>query len=139
MPTSAARVRRSCPVPPTSNVQHLAVQAGKDSKLRLINIANMSGQGAPGHTGGEIAIYNLPQGNVVLSQPAVWVNPADNSTWVFVVNGSGAAAYQLAISGTGAPSLTLKWNNGNARVLAAGRERRAVLPGRQHRPRRRSR
>ena len=102
------------PVPPSSSVQHLAAQAGKDGKLRLINVANMSGQGGPGHTGGEIAIYNLPNSNVVLSQPAVWVNPADGSTWVYVVNGSGAAGYQLVISGTGAPSLTLKWNNGNA-------------------------
>ena len=50
------------PVPASSVVQHLAVQGGKDAKVRLINLANMSGQGGPGHTGGEIgAIVGLPR------------------------------------------------------------------------------
>jgi hypothetical protein len=101
------------PVPAASSVPHLAVQAGKDSKLRLINIADM-GYSKSGHVGGEIAVYNLPNVKEVLSQPAVWVNPADGSTWVFVVNGAGAAAYQLAIAANGTPSLALKWNNVNA-------------------------
>ncbi len=100
------------PVPASSAVQHLAVQAGKDSRLRLINLANLSGQGGPGHTGGEIgAIINLPQGGVVLSQPAVWVNPADGSTWIFIVNGSGASALRVNFDGSGNPSLTVQWQN----------------------------
>ena len=84
-----------------SNVQHLAMQGGKDAKIRLLNLANLSGQGGPGHTGGEVAaIINVPQGGGVLSQPAVWVNPADGSTWVFIVNGSGASALRLTIDGS---------------------------------------
>jgi hypothetical protein len=103
------------PVPANSNVQHLGVLGGKDQKLRLINLANMSGLNGPGHTGGHIgALVSLPNANVVLSQPAAWVNPADGTTWVFVVNGSGAAAYRLAVDGSGNPSLALQWNNGNA-------------------------
>ncbi len=81
------------PVPPESTVPHLAVQGGKDALLRLLNLANLSGQGGPGHVGGEIGpIINVPQGGGVFSQPAVWINPADSSTWVFVVNGNGASA-----------------------------------------------
>src|SRR5205085_5656249 len=42
------------PAPANSTVQHLAVQGGKDAKLRLLNLDNLSGQGGPGHTGGEV-------------------------------------------------------------------------------------
>ncbi len=106
------------PVPVTSTVQHLAAQAGKDAQIRLINLANMSGLGGPGHVMGELGaiqvgtVLNLPQGGVVLSQPAVWVNPADNSTWVFVVNNNGSAAYKVVYDGANNPSLSLQWNNG---------------------------
>ncbi|MEP6939797.1 MAG: PQQ-binding-like beta-propeller repeat protein [Rudaea sp.] len=103
------------PVPATSKIQHLAVQSGKDGKLRLLNLANMSGAGAPGNLGGEIgAIINVPQGGAVRTQPAVWVNTADSSTWVFVVNTSGASGLQLTFDGSGNPSLVSKWSMGGA-------------------------
>jgi FG-GAP-like repeat/PQQ enzyme repeat len=98
------------PVIPTSIFPHLAVQSGKDGKIRLINLADMSGQGGPGHTGGEVAaLINVPQGGGVLSQPATWTNPADASTWVFIVNGSGASALRLNVDGSGHPSLLPQW------------------------------
>ena len=100
------------PVPANSKVQHLAVQGGKDSKLRLLDVANLSGLGGPGNVGGEIGlIINVPQGGVVLSQPAVWVNPADASTWVFVVNASGASGLRLNFDASGNPSLAPQWQN----------------------------
>jgi hypothetical protein len=100
------------PVPANSTVQHLAVQGGKDAKLRLLNLANLSGQGGPGHVGGEIGtIVNVPQGGVVLTQPAVWVNPADGSTWIFVVNGNGASGLRLNFDVNGNPSLAPQWQN----------------------------
>jgi len=100
------------PVPANSVVQHLAVQGGKDAKLRLLNLANLSGQGGPGHLGGEIgAIINVPQGGVVLTQPAVWVNPADGRTWIFVVNGNGASGLRLNFDVNGNPSLAPQWQN----------------------------
>jgi hypothetical protein len=100
------------PVPANSNVQYLAVQGGKDRLLRLINLANLSGQGRPGQTGGEVqAAFNVPQGGNVLSQPAVWVNPADNSTWVFVTTGSGISGLKLAVDASGNPSLASQWSN----------------------------
>lgn len=56
----------------------------------MINLANLSGQGGPGHTGGEIDLpISVPQGGEVLTQPAVWRNPKEGSTWVFVANDSG--------------------------------------------------
>src|SRR5947207_8492964 len=103
------------PVPANSTVQHLAVQSGKDSKLRLLNLANLSGQGGPGHVGGEVGtltnVINVPQGGVVLTQPAVWVNPADSTTWVFVVNSNGASGLQLVFDANGNPSLSPRWQN----------------------------
>jgi hypothetical protein len=54
----------------------------------------------------------VPQGNAVVQQPATWINPADNSTWVFVVNGNGASGLRLNIDVNGTPSLVTQWNNG---------------------------
>ncbi len=111
------------PVPASSNVQHLGLQSGKDGMLRLLNLSNLSGQGGTGHTGGEIgAPIPVPQGGGVLTQPAVWTNPADGSTWVFVANGSGFSALKLVITG-GTPSLTTMWQNttnGSSPIIAAG-------------------
>jgi hypothetical protein len=100
------------PVPANSIVQHLAVQSGKDAKLRLINLANLSGQGGPGYVSGEIGpVISVPQGGVVLTQPAVWINPADGTTWVFVVNSNGASGLQLIVDVNGNPSLAPRWQN----------------------------
>ncbi|HEY6854140.1 MAG TPA: PQQ-binding-like beta-propeller repeat protein [Gemmatimonadales bacterium] len=101
------------PVPAGSLVQRLAVQGGKDNKLRLINLSNLSGQSAPGHTGGEVqAAFNVPQGGNVLAQPAVWVSPVDGSTWVFVTTGGGISGLKLALDASGNPSLVAQWQNG---------------------------
>jgi PQQ-like domain len=100
------------PEAPTSKYPHMAVQVGKDSQVRLLNLDNLSNTVAgpsPGHLGGEIQKQALPQGGVVLPQAAVWVNPADGSTWVFIVNGSGATAYKLSIDGSGNPTLAKQW------------------------------
>lgn len=94
------------PAPANSNLQHLAVQSGKDGMLRLLNLANLSGQGGPGHTAGSISPpIALRQGGGVFSQPAVWVNPADGSSWFFVVNGKGASAVRLDVDNAGNPSI----------------------------------
>jgi hypothetical protein len=98
----------------------LAVQSGKDSKLRLIDLTDMSGQGGPGHVGGEIELQSLPQGGGVLTVPAVWVNPADGTTWVFYFNNSGGSAMRLEFPG-GVPSLVKQWQtpmNGTSPLVA---------------------
>lgn len=91
---------------------HLAVQGGKDSVLRLLNLDNLSGQGQPGKTGGEVFTISLPVGGQILTQPAVWTNPADGGVWVFIANGSGLAALQLVLDGSGNPSLVSRWTGG---------------------------
>ena len=97
------------PVPANSNVQHLAVQGGKDAKLRLINLANLSSQPVtpgPGHTGGEVQLaFAIPQGGGVFSQQAVWVNPSDGTTWVFVGTSGGVSGLRLNVDANGNPSL----------------------------------
>jgi outer membrane protein assembly factor BamB len=97
-------------LPAAGYAGRLAVQSGKDANLRLINLANLSGQGGPGHTGGEIQILPVPQGGQVLTTPAVWINPLDGSTWVFVTNGSGSSGLKLTVSG-GVPMLGAQWHN----------------------------
>jgi outer membrane protein assembly factor BamB len=98
--------------PDSGKYPHLAVQGGKDSILRLINLDNLSGQSGVGFTGGEIFTTTVPMGGQILPQPAVWTNPADRSTWIFVSDNSGMAAYQLAVNVAGDPSLILKWTSG---------------------------
>ncbi len=104
---------------------HLAIQSGKDSCVRLINLDDMSGQGGPAHSGGELNAATSCStdgmgGDVVFPQPAVWVNPADNSTWVYVTNGDKINAYTLDVSGT--PSLSKMWTGpgGTSAAIANG-------------------
>lgn len=104
------------PVPAASAIKHLAVQGGKDQNLRLLNLDNLSGQGGPGHVGGEVSgsLNPVPQGGSVLTQPAVWTNPADSTTWVFVANANGISGLQLSVDSAGIPSLNPVWQNGGA-------------------------
>ncbi|HEX3121964.1 MAG TPA: PQQ-binding-like beta-propeller repeat protein, partial [Rhodanobacteraceae bacterium] len=54
-------------------------------------------------------------GPEIKSQPAVWVNPADRSTWVYVTTDfAGMAAYKIVLDGSGKPSLSLKWTGHSA-------------------------
>jgi hypothetical protein len=100
------------PTPAGSNYPHIGLQSGKDSRIRLVNLANLNGTGAPGPLGGEIAtIINVPQGGGVLTQPATWVNLADGTSWAFIVNNSGASALRIELVG-GNPSLSTRWQNG---------------------------
>ena len=59
---------------PTVGGKHYAIQGGKDAVLRLLDLDKL-GSGA-------ISTMKVPQGDEVLSQPAVWTNPNDNQTSV---------------------------------------------------------
>ncbi|TAM52008.1 MAG: hypothetical protein EPN53_06280, partial [Acidobacteria bacterium] len=93
------------PPPAGSVVAHVAVQSGKDAMLRLLDLGDLSGQGGPGHVGGELQRMPVPQGGQVLTAPAVWVNPADGATWVFVANGAGVSGLELGLNAGGTPQL----------------------------------
>ena len=117
----------------------LGLQVGKDACVRVVSLSNMSGLGEPGHTGGELQAMrfitdpvdncvtgNDPNGHggtsadEIKAQPAVWVNPADGSTWAYIANGNGMAAFQLTIPASGNPFLTLMWlaEGGNSPIVA---------------------
>ena len=104
-----------------SKYPHLAVQGGKDQVLRLINLDDMSGQGAPGKVGGEVGSVAVTTGGKLQAPSSTWMNPADGSTWVYVVSPTnGVSAYQLTISG-GSPALAPRWSasaatNGGATI-----------------------
>jgi hypothetical protein len=99
--------------------QHLGVQGGKDGCVRLLNLADLSGQGGPGHVGGELQFQDFPGGShctsgldmpEIKTQPAVWVNPDDGASWVYVATDyDGLAAYKVVLDGAGKPSLAMQW------------------------------
>jgi outer membrane protein assembly factor BamB len=93
------------PVPAGSTVAHLGLQSGKDAMLRLLNLADLSGLGGPGHLAGELQKIAVPQGGVVLTAPAVWVNPADGATWAFVANSLGISGLKLGLNASNVPQL----------------------------------
>jgi len=95
----------------TSKYPHLAAQSGKDALMRLINLDNMSGQGAAGNVAGEISTTPLSTAGEVQNPLATWVDPVDSSTWVFAVSPSnGMNAFRLAVDANGNPSLVAEWS-----------------------------
>jgi outer membrane protein assembly factor BamB len=101
------------PTPNGFPFPHIALQAGKEGVLRLLNVDNLSNQGTgpqPGRTGGELAaIHPLNQAGV-FTAPAAWVNPANGSTWVFVTTANNTFAYQLTTTNGSDATLTLVWS-----------------------------
>ncbi len=90
----------------------LGVHAGKDGVIRLVNLDDLSGHGAPGHVGGERQRLLLPQGGGNFSAPAVWIDE-DHRTWVYFSNGHGVAALELIDDGSG-PRLVARWTRAGA-------------------------
>ena len=102
--------------PANSTVAHIGMQTGKDAKLRLINLDDMSGQHGPAHVGGELQLINVPQGGGGMrEQPATWVNSAgDGATWLFVANGSGLSGLKLGLDGSNVPALSPVWQKSSS-------------------------
>jgi outer membrane protein assembly factor BamB len=93
-----------------SKTPYLAVQLGKDGKVRLLNRQNLSGQGGPNHVGGEVQTVNLPQGCTVPTHPAVW-NDSHGQTWIFVANNCGFSAFKVLTAANGTTSLQVAYSN----------------------------
>src|SRR5262249_5820587 len=104
--------------PAGSTIAHLGLQGGKDAMLHLLNMDDLSGQGGPGHVGGEISTFAVPQGGGILPQPVVWKNPNDSSTWVFVSNNSGTTGYKVTLGAGNVPQLTQQWRTSTAGTTA---------------------
>ncbi len=110
------------PPVPGSRVAQLGVQSGKDARLRLLDLADLSGQHGPGHTGGELANVAVPQGGDVLTQPLAWTDPVTGTTWVVVATDNGISGLSVAVA-NGVPTLTPVWTvrTGGFSPVLAGR------------------
>ncbi len=72
----------------------LALQSGKDGKLRLLDLRRLNGRGGAGPvTGGELQTLPAPGGSGVFTTPAVL--RAGRTTWAFVTTFDGTGAYRL--------------------------------------------
>jgi outer membrane protein assembly factor BamB len=95
---------------PPAGGRHLGVQIGKDGTVRLLDLDNLSGQGAPGRVGGELQNISLIPGNFAgsaLPQPAVWTDVhGDSSIWVFISATATLSGFQLTL---GTPQLQQRW------------------------------
>ncbi len=57
----------------------------------------------------------------MLTQPAIWTNPADNSVWAFVTTSNDICGVKLGADASGNPTLTVAWQTsagGNSPVVA---------------------
>ncbi len=92
------------PMQKGSLTPYLAVQAGKDSSVRLLNRQNLSGKGGPNHVGGELQTLNGAMNGSVLTQPIAW-NDAHNTTWVFVTNSGELVVFKVITDAHGHTTL----------------------------------
>jgi outer membrane protein assembly factor BamB len=101
-----------------TNVGRLAVQGGKDGNLRLVDLADLSGEGGPRHIGGELQVRQVQSTGPILTRPATWLAP-DGRTWVFVTTHRGTNAYSLDMR---SPRLRFRWFNtlGGTSPIIAG-------------------
>ena len=115
----------------------LGVQSGKDGRLRLLNLENLSGNGGPRTIGGELQILAVPQGGNVHTQPAAWLDTSMKKTWIFVANTRGISGLQLVAQPDGSPKLVEKWMDPTLRsstpivvdrvLYSAGRKRISAI------------
>ena len=99
----------------------LAVQGGKDDVLRLLDRANLSGRGGPGHLGGELLSIPMPQHGPMRTAGLTWQDTPAN-TWVFLANENGLAAVRLTSSARGVTMRTAWMAHGGftSPILAGG-------------------
>jgi hypothetical protein len=97
---------------PNSKTPYLLVQGGKDGVVRLLNRQNLSGQGGPGHVGGELQAIPHP-GCAMFNQSAVWqqANQGANqgATWVFIADDCTLTGYKVVTDPQGATTLQQAW------------------------------
>jgi outer membrane protein assembly factor BamB len=67
----------------------LALQSGKDGRMRVLDLAKLSGRGAGPTTGGELQTLSTPDGSGLFTAPAV------SGRFVFVASGGATAAYRV--------------------------------------------
>jgi outer membrane protein assembly factor BamB len=103
---------------PGSTVAHVVLMCGKDAQMRLLNANNLSGQGGPGHTGGDLSDTPLPQGGEAFSQFALWHEPSDNSYWVIASSTKGISGLIYTLDSANRPTLLPQWHLTNGWVTS---------------------
>src|SRR5579871_137248 len=107
---------------PQSKTPYLAVQAGKEGLLRVINRQNLSGQGGPAHVGGELQTVELPDLCPTLAQPVAWQD-SNGTVWLFVATLCHMDAFRVVTSAQGVTSLQKAWYLGieaTSPIMAGG-------------------
>jgi outer membrane protein assembly factor BamB len=110
------------PIIPQSRTPALAVQAGKEGLLRLLNRQNLSGQGGPAHVGGELQTVALPDLCPTLAQPLAWED-GSGSVWLFVATLCHMDAFKVVTSPQGVTRLQKAWYLGvesTSPIMAGG-------------------
>jgi hypothetical protein len=102
----------------TLAIPHLAVAVGKDGYVYLLNRDNLGGFGE-GPSGSDAVVQRIGPYGGVWSRPGVW--PGEGG-WVYIPTASGGNSssgssgnlrvYQYGLSGTGAPTLSLRATSG---------------------------
>jgi putative pyrroloquinoline-quinone binding quinoprotein len=106
------------PMPAAHASQHVGVQIGKDAKIRLIDLTNMSGTNLVGSTGGELQLIDVPQGGGGMSeQPATWIDD-NGDTWLMIANRAGVSGLKLRFTNQNVPFLETEWNHGGNALSA---------------------
>jgi outer membrane protein assembly factor BamB len=112
------------PTPDGKDWPRLGAQAGKDWRIRLLDLENLSGTGGPRAIGGELQIVPVPQTGEVLSQPAAWLDPRMQRTWLFVANRHGISSFRLEKNTDDSPHLVPHWmsttDSGTTPIVANG-------------------
>ncbi len=105
------------PTPPGAQYLDIALQGGKDAKLRIVNLANLSGTGTTGQLDGQLGpLVNVPQGGGVFGQPAAFTSLGDGNTYVYVGTGSGLSALRVTSPASGIPSLATIWQTSGSQA-----------------------
>ncbi len=95
----------------------LAIQSGKDARLRLLDLSRLNGTATAGRrTGGELQTLSTPSRSGLFSAPAVW--RTGGRVWAFVADGGATAAYRLA--GRRLDRVWLRSTGGTSPVIARG-------------------
>ena len=89
---------------------NLGVNPGKDAKIRLLNLADLSGKGGAGNLGGELSVYSFPKMSEMRASGAVWTDPSTGAVWVFIPGNNGLAGFEVTVDAGGKPILSLKWS-----------------------------
>jgi hypothetical protein len=106
-------------LPGTAGGKHYVMVNAKDSILRILDAANMSGQGAPGNVGGGAFTMSITGAGEIFSSCAVWTDPSDGSVWIIAPGTTGYAGLTYSLGSNGVPTVSEVWSHATNFVSSA--------------------